>query len=283
MKGKYRLLNILTLPRDGDAYADLLWLEDSLGFQEEESAGELKISAWFSEERADIAERIRAAAEEMGISCIACSSRVEIYDPDEWIASFNQSFSGIELEGIFFIHPPWVDPSPGLPFNILLEPGHAFGTGTHESTQLALLAMEPVMGEAGTFLDVGTGSGILAAAAGKINPGLDISICDIDDLAVESAVETLSRNGIDRFRAVTGGPEMFAGRQFQVVAANLTSPVIISLQPILASITAEYLIISGFTRDQQEVTLEGFIEAGFTVEEIKSKGGWVSSRMRKGS
>lgn len=283
MKETYQVLKILTCPRDGEAYTDLLWSEDCLGFQEEESSGSLLISAWFPADSAGIEERIKSTALIMGLSCLECSVRNQDYDPSEWIARFNRSFSGIELGNTFFIHPPWIDPSPNFPFNILLEPGHAFGTGTHESTRLAMLAMAPVLGKARTFLDVGTGSGILAAAAGKINPDLEISICDVDPMAVESAVKTLRENGINEFNAVTGGPEVFSGRKFQVIVANLTSPVIISLQGILMSLTVEYLVISGFTEEQRDITLEYFLESGFILDDVQTENGWISSRLRKDS
>lgn len=283
MKETYQVLKILTCPRDGEAYTDLLWSEDCLGFQEEESSGSLLISAWFPADTAGIEERVKSTALNLGLSCLECSVRNQDYDPSESVARFNRSFSGIELGNTFFIHPPWIKPSANFPFNILLEPGHAFGTGTHESTQLAMLAMAPVLGRARTFLDVGTGSGILAVAAGKINPHLDISICDIDSMAVESAVKTLHENGINEFNAVTGGPEVFSGREFQVIVANLTSPVIISLQRILMSLTTEYLVISGFTEEQRGITLEYFLETGFVLDDVQTENGWISCRLRKDS
>jgi len=281
VKEKYQVLTVVTSPRDGDSFTDILWTEDCLGFQEEESGGKLTISAWFGNDISGIRERVKSAALDLGLTCIECSVTTQAYDPEEWLDNFSRSFSGVNLEDIYFIHPPWIEPSPDIPVNILLEPGHAFGTGTHESTQLALLVMKPVLKGALSFLDVGTGSGILAVAAGKINPDLDMSICDIDPIAVESAVETLRDNHIKEFKAVTGGPEALSGRSFQVVAANLTSPVLIKLQPVLASLASEYLILSGVTAEQQDFTLERFLDAGFVLEDSLYKNGWVSCRLRK--
>ena len=281
MKEKYQVLTIVARPGDGESYTDLLWSEDCLGFQEDESSGNLLISAWFPADTEGIEARIKLSAQSMGLSCLKCTARYQDYDQDEWVASFSRSFSGIELGNTFFIHPPWIKPSSGFPYNILLEPGHAFGTGTHESTQLALLAMAPVLESADSFLDVGTGSGILAVAAGKINVNLDISICDIDPIAVESAVKTLHDNGINEFNAVTGGPEVYSGRKFQVIVANLTSPVIIGLQQILGSLTDEYLVISGVTEQQKYITLEKFLDSGFVLEEIYPDKGWISCRLKK--
>jgi len=281
LKENYQLLTIVTSAADSEAFADLLWSEDCLGYQEDESSGNLLITAWFPAGAEGVESRIRNSARVLGLACFDCSVLRESYDPSEGIERFNRHFTGVGLDEVFFIHPPWVAPSPLFPVNILLEPGHAFGTGTHESTQLALAAMRPVLGGASSFLDVGTGSGILAAAAGKLNPSVAITICDIDETAVESAVETLRRNGMEAFTAVTGGPEVFTGNQFQVVAANLTSPVIISLLPVLASLASRHLIIAGFTRDQQQETVGGFLQAGFVQEAVHTRNDWVSCRLRK--
>ena len=278
---KYKVLNIVTSPRDGEFFTELLWSEDCLGFQEEESGGNLIISAWFEADITGLEERIKTSARDLGLVLTECSGSIQDYDPEEWLKSFSSSFSGVNLEEEFFIHPPWVEPSAEIPINILLEPGHAFGTGTHESTQLALLAMKPVLENARSFLDVGTGSGILAAAAGKISPGLDISICDIDPVAVDCAVETLQNNHLAEFNAVIGGPEVFSGRVFQVVAANLTSPVIIGLHQALTSLSDEYLILSGITGEQRDFTLEKFLEKEFVLYDSFVKNGWVSCCLRR--
>lgn len=283
LKEKYQVLTIITCPEDVESYADLLWSEDCLGFEEIESAGRLAISAWFPAGAAGIRDRLRSSAQGLGLCCHECSLEVQEYDPSEWVEKFNRSFSGIELGDSFFIHPPWIKPSARFPINILLEPGHAFGTGTHESTQLAMLAMAPVLVNARTFLDVGTGSGILAVAAGKINSRLDISVCDIDPMAVESAVKTLRENGTEDFKAVIGGAEVFSGSKFQVLAANLTSPVIISLQRLLADLAEEYLVISGFTEDQKYITLEYFLGNGFELDDLQADNGWIACRLRKTS
>lgn len=281
MKEEYLLLEIVILPDQRDSLVSILWDADTLGIQELDMGGELKIIAWFPKSRDKFSERIKSSADSEGIVLNRFRSEVQTYDSDEWLARFNQQFAGVELEGQVFIHPPWIKPSPDIPVNILLEPGHAFGTGTHESTQLALLAMIPALEVSSTFLDVGTGSGVLAIAAGKINPKLHISLCDIDDMAIESAVGSLHQNGIESFRAVTGGPELFLESRFQVVVANLTSPVLVSLEPVLSTLTDDYLILSGVTEEQQDTTLEPFLRRGFVLEAVESGGGWIASRLRK--
>jgi len=281
LKEEYLLVTIHTSTGDRDAFAEILWTEGSLGFQESEADGRLEICSWFPPGRNEVENRIREQAESRSIRYYECSSERRSYDPDEWVASFSDSFPGVELDDRFFIHPPWIDSSPRFPVNIMIEPGHAFGTGTHESTQLALLAMDSIGGSVESFLDVGTGSGILAVAAGLMSPNLDLAVCDIDDMALEAAVETLHKNGISSFRAVTGGPEEFRGTSFQVVAANLTSPVIRKLAPELAGLAAEFLVLSGFTEDQYEITLEAFLNQGFLEDSFYTKNGWMSSRLRK--
>src|SRR2546421_4875119 len=125
----------------------------------------------------------------------------EVPDGD-WLAEWKKDWQPVEV-GRFIIAPPWIESEPpavaGGPTRdrivIRIEPGMAFGTGTHETTRLCLKAIEKHF-RGGSFLGVGTGTGILAIAAAKMWPGARITACDIDADAVEIARENARLNHV---------------------------------------------------------------------------------------
>jgi ribosomal protein L11 methyltransferase len=151
----------------------------------------------------------------------------------------------------------------------------AFGTGTHETTRLCLLAIEKYFA-GGSFLDVGTGTGILAIAAAKLFPGAHIKACDTDAEAVAIARENARLNGVEKinFRVGTIG-EVSASADF--VCANLTADVIIAILPLLVSVTCGQLVLSGILDTQAEAVRARLLECGVSEpREIMQDGEWVA-------
>lgn len=127
---------------------------------------------------------------------------------------------------------------------IRIEPGMAFGTGTHETTRLCLLAIETYF-RANSFLDVGTGTGILAIAAAKLAPAARVEACDTDPDAIAIARENARLNGVgERIRFWVGTVEE-STTSASCVCANLTADVILPLLPALIGASCERLILSG--------------------------------------
>ena len=186
--------------------------------------------------------------------------------PDrDWLAEWKQSWQPVEI-GKFVITPPWIEiPETDGRLVITIEPGMAFGTGTHETTRLCLAAIERHFAGK-SFLDVGTGTGVLAIAAAKINSEARIQACDTDGIAVSVAIDNARINNVaDRITFIVGSVhEGMASAD--LVCANLTADVITQLMPTLLQLTCGRLILSGILREQVASVCERLLECGISSE-----------------
>ena len=194
----------------------------------------------------------------------------------DWLAEWKQSWEPVQV-GKFVITPPWIDvPETDARVVITIEPGMAFGTGTHETTRLCLAAIEEHF-TGKSFLDVGTGTGILAIAAAKLNPEARIQACDTDGAAVAVAIENARINNVaDRITFIVGSvhDEMASA---DLVCANLTADVIIELMPTLLQLTCGRLILSGILTEQVAAVSDRLAECGISGEVQKlNDGEWAA-------
>ena len=195
--------------------------------------------------------------------------------PDEdWLAEWKKNWRPI-VTGRFIIAPPWNNEtvSDGQ-ILITIEPGMAFGTGTHETTRLCLQAIEKHY-EGGSFLDVGTGTGILAIAAAKVFPATRLEAVDIDDAAVAIAAENARLNNVaDQIMFRTGTIDA-STHSADLVCANLTADVIVDLLPTLLAVTCRRLVLSGILRSQVNTVLDRIRDSGGPeLIEITNDGEW---------
>jgi ribosomal protein L11 methyltransferase len=157
----------------------------------------------------------------------------------------------------------------------------AFGTGTHETTRLCLKAIDKYY-EGGSFLDVGTGTGVLAIAAAKCRKPdreggqLAIGAYDVDADAIQIAKENADLNGVaDRIDFHVGSvDETTASADF--VSANLTATVIIELLPTLIGATCGRLVLSGILDSQEEIVRSRLAELGIAEVEVDRDGEWIA-------
>jgi ribosomal protein L11 methyltransferase len=199
----------------------------------------------------------------------------EVADQD-WLGEWKKNWQPVKT-GRFIVAPPWSDiPEASDQVVIRIEPGMAFGTGTHETTRLCLMAIEKYFA-GGSFLDVGTGTGILAIAAAKLFPDARIEAIDTDALAVEIAAENARLNAAEiniEFR-VGSVDETTASADF--VCANLTADVIVSILPQLIGATCGRLVLSGILDVQLEAVRARLQESGVSEPlETMSDGEWVA-------
>lgn len=191
----------------------------------------------------------------------------------DWLEEWKQSWQPVEI-GRFIIAPPWSnlgDVSNHLVIRI--EPGMAFGTGTHETTRLCLDAIQKHFA-GGSFLDVGTGTGILAIAAAKLFPEARIEACDIDESAITIARENAELNGvaIDFWT----GPIDESTASADLVVANLTADVITSIMTALVGVACGKLILSGILETQVEMVQAALHENGIDEFEVTQDGEWIA-------
>lgn len=208
--------------------------------------------------------------------------RIEEIPDRDWLAEWKKSWQPIQA-GRFIVAPPWIETASltstrgsGEDLIIIrIEPGMAFGTGTHETTRLCLKAIEKYF-RGGSFLDVGTGTGILAIAAGKMFADARIEACDTDAEAVEIARDNAQLNevaGQIEFRVASVDDQTASA---DLVCANLTAPVIVELLPSLLGATCGRLVLSGILDSQVEMVQARLSELGATTLELDQDGEWVA-------
>jgi ribosomal protein L11 methyltransferase len=199
----------------------------------------------------------------------------------EWQEGWKDSFRPITTER-FYLYPPWDEgalPAGKLP--LIINPGMAFGTGQHATTQLCLETIETLhqdISEATRVLDVGTGSGILAIAARKLGyPQVDA--CDIDPDALLAVEENCTLNQIDGIHRWQGSimPTLAtAEHRYQLIFANILFPVLEELLPHLAALLAKdgLLLISGILVEQEAEMLALAKAARLQLQKSINKDSW---------
>ncbi|HEY2962483.1 MAG TPA: 50S ribosomal protein L11 methyltransferase [Pyrinomonadaceae bacterium] len=192
----------------------------------------------------------------------------------DWLEEWKKSWQPVEV-GRFIIAPPWSTlENTHDRLVIRIEPGMAFGTGTHETTRLCLAAIERYF-EGGSFLDVGTGTGILAIAAAMLAPGAHIAACDTDADAIEIARTNAVANGVaDRIDFRVGSTAEVSSAD--LVCANLTADVIMSVLPGLVALTCGRLVLGGILETQIEAIIDGLARLAISEVEITQEGEWVA-------
>ena len=204
----------------------------------------------------------------------------EIADED-WLESWKAQFTPIRV-GRFLVRPTWTqDVRADGAIEVVLDPGMAFGTGLHPTTQQCLEALSNVALEAKSVLDVGTGSGILAIAAAKRGASPVVAV-DTDELAVDAARENTARNGV-AIPVAMGSAAEVPGR-FDVVIANIVSPVLQKIAPDLASRLAPRgtLILAGISEPNERDTAAAFARAGLRACVDRSlRDDWVAVALRR--
>lgn len=195
----------------------------------------------------------------------------------DWVARFRETFRPL-VAGDFLIAPAWDVPEPSAGQRLLrVDPGRAFGTGTHESTRLCLAALESsaAAGPLGRVLDVGTGTGILAVAA-RLLGAAQVAAVDNDPEAVASARLHARLNGVG-FGVVLGdGGRPFRAGSFDLVLANIQAPILLAKRDELLSLCAAggRLILSGLLRDDLTAIRAAYRDAG--TLSVRSDGEWVA-------
>jgi len=193
----------------------------------------------------------------------------------DWLEEWKKNWQPVEV-GPFIISPSWFDlGETGDRVVIRIEPGMAFGTGTHETTRLCLAAMQKCF-EGGSFLDVGTGTGILAIAAAMLAPGAHVEALDTDPEAIEIARENARANGVaDRIVFRVGSVDE-ATTSSDFICANLTADAILNVLPTLVALTCGRLVLGGILETQIEPIIERLGQLAITDVEITQEGEWVA-------
>ena len=202
----------------------------------------------------------------------------------DWVNNWKQYFHQFYIDDILVI-PSWenVKPEDSDKMVIHIDPGTAFGTGMHETTQLCMRQLKKYVTSETELLDVGTGSGILSIIAARLGASRVLGI-DIDDEAVTASEENGERNGVmDIARFQIG--DLTEGVDFQadVVVANLLTHLVLRLSPDIPKhmLPGGRYVTSGILVEQEASVVQALEELGFTVLETAEKGDWccIASRL----
>ena len=201
------------------------------------------------------------------------------YDEEDYQNSWKKYLFTEKVSERFVVKPTWREYEPKDDELIIeLDPGRAFGTGSHPTTSLCLKLMEENIKEGDSVIDVGTGSGILMIAADRLRAS-EVYGTDIDELAVESAKENLELNGIseDRAKVYLGNlVSVVNGKKFDVVVANILADVLlILLNDISKVVKKDGLVIFSGIIDEKCELLKREVEAlGMKILEVKADKEW---------
>ena len=205
---------------------------------------------------------------------------------EDWATSWKQYFHPVKVGERIVIKPSWEDYKSSQDEIIIeLDPGMAFGTGTHHTTAMCLKALENLITPGTEVFDVGTGSGILAIAAAKLG-AKSIRAVDLDAVATKVAKENIAINNETDAIEVAEGDLLtgFTGKA-DIVIANIIADVI---KRLLEDITLRLkpngiLLASGIIKERAEEIETVAVSKGLTVESVMEEGGWVAMIIRNGN
>ena len=201
-------------------------------------------------------------------------------DEEDWAHSWKAFFWPQKIGRNMVVKPTWRDYRADTGEVVIeLDPGMAFGTGTHPTTIMCIALIENYLEKGDSFLDIGTGSGILMIAADKLGAG-KIRGVDHDETAVDIAVENLKRNGVEVQRFFVNCADLAEGiiEKYDIVAANILSHVILDLLKDIRRVLKSdgVFICSGIVDKNEKQVVASMRKIGFEILEIGSKDEWVA-------
>ncbi|MEK3981148.1 50S ribosomal protein L11 methyltransferase [Psychrobacillus sp. FSL K6-2836] len=210
---------------------------------------------------------------------------VQEVDEEDWATAWKKYYHPVKISNRFTIVPTWEDYERVNTDELIIEldPGMAFGTGTHPTTVMCLQALEKTVQSASSIIDVGTGSGVLSIGAAKLGAS-KIHALDLDEVAVRSAIENIALNKVDDIVQVTHGNLLDnVDEQADIVVANILAEIIMTFTNDAFSIVKDggLFITSGIIANKKEDVRNSLGQAGFEIEEVMMMEDWVTIISRK--
>lgn len=253
--------------------------------------------SFYLEEDADtesILKNVRQELEEMSefMDLGECSIEESETEDVDWVNNWKQYFHQFYVDDILII-PSWEDvkPEDENKMVIHIDPGTAFGTGMHETTQLCIRQIRKHVTPDTEILDVGCGSGILGMLALKFGAKHSVGT-DLDPCAIDATYENMEVNGIskDQYEVMIGNiiddkavQDKVGYECYDIVVANILADVLVALTPVIVNQLKKggIYITSGIIDDKEESVVEAVKKAGLEVLEVTYQGEWVSVTARK--
>ncbi|KMY50855.1 50S ribosomal protein L11 methyltransferase [Peribacillus loiseleuriae] len=213
---------------------------------------------------------------DLGLNAISISEVNE----EEWATAWKKYYHPVKISERFTIVPTWEDYTPVNSDELIIEldPGMAFGTGTHPTTVMCIQALERTVKPGDVVVDVGTGSGVLSIASALLD-AKSVHGLDLDEVAVRSAIINVKLNKVQERVTVSQG-NLLDGikEQTDVVVANILAEVILRFTDDVAKVVKPggYFISSGIIQPKKQEVKDAIIAAGFTIEETLLMEDWVA-------
>ena len=281
-------LTVPTSPETVEGLTNFLWEQGAVGVVEEETPGEpARLRAFYAEATSSTrllrsVEAYRASLGTLGFALEAEPAIAPLLD-ERWATAWQQSFPPLEVGERLLVVPPWETvPTPPGRHRVVIEPGRAFGTGHHGTTEgcLTLLDRWLASGRPTRVLDVGTGTGILAVAAVALGVPRVFAI-DVDPDAVAAAQKNAEANGVaERVHVGLGGPESLPRTSaFDLVVANILAHTHLALLKEYRRRVAPFgaLILGGMLNGEEDQVTRALVPLGFTPRDSFEREGWTSA------
>jgi ribosomal protein L11 methyltransferase len=229
-----------------------------------------RVSALFDND-VDVTEVLRAAALSVGLTQLP-EHRIETLADNDWVRLTQSQFEPIPISGRLWIVPTWHTPSDPTAINIVLDPGLAFGTGSHPTTRLCLRWLDNNLKGGESVLDYGCGSGILAIAALKLGAASAVGV-DVDTQAVTASRDNAVANQVENVEFYL--PNNAPKGSYDLVVANILTNPLRMLAPLLANATRQggQIVLSGILESQAQDVM-GIYEQWFDLNTPIFEDGW---------
>ena len=258
----------------------------------ENDTEETKIMAYFSEEETNLPEKIAVIKEkirnltEFGLSIGSGTVELSNVNQEDWESAWKQYFKPVHVTDRIVVKPEWEEYSPQEGEIVIeIDPGMAFGTGTHETTSMCINQIEKNLKAGDRVIDIGSGSGILSMAAVLLGAEKATGV-DLDPVAVRVALENVELNNLqDKIEILHGNLTDVIREKADIVVANIMADIIlILLEDVRELIKDDGLFISsGIIQEKRAAVEARLLEKNFSIVEVETKGEWCAITAQKKS
>ncbi|MDQ6988538.1 MAG: 50S ribosomal protein L11 methyltransferase [Mariprofundaceae bacterium] len=263
-----------------DAFGQLKQAFAALGGAEETDvdSGDVFYIAWFAVQDDQEQQYLRLKTGALLLGAAASELHIHTLN-DDWATAWQKHWQAVRIGVSLCVRPSFCAALPDRDVDIVLDPGMAFGTGTHPTTALCLQAVERycLAQRPSSVLDMGAGSGLLAIAAGKMGAS-DIHAVDYDPISVQASAVNAEINGITLTSTLGDTPP---DRQFELVVANiLAGPLLDMAQPLSAAV-GQHLILSGLLIAQAPTVIKAYEQAGLQHLTTHHDAEWAAVELKR--
>jgi ribosomal protein L11 methyltransferase len=235
--------------------------------------------AWFDVGQDEVSTRAHISAAALLAGVAAAHISLSTLDSTDWATAWQKDWKAISIGNRLRVRPSFCKSPNDNRIDIVLDPGMAFGTGTHPTTQLCLEAVERICTEMppATVLDMGAGSGILAISTLKLGAGSALAI-DMEEESVEACQTNAAINGV---KLNTKLDDIPPNQAFDLVVANILAAPLVWMAKELAACVGDRLVLSGLLITQLDDVAAAYIAEGLTESRRDSQGEWASVELKR--